>query len=180
MSKAEHLNKTQIIRPEGVEDYAAINRVNRLAFGQPSEGAVVDQIRENCQDVLSLVAQVSNEIVGHIFFSPAVIESNGSKLLGLGLAPLAVLPAFQNQGFGTRLVEAGLRQIAATDCPYVIVLGHEQYYPRFGFERASIHALSCQWPGVPDEAFMVKIFDESKMSGVSGVARYRSEFDQAM
>ena len=65
-------------------------------------------------------------------------------------------------------------------CPFVIVLGHPEYYPRFGFVPASGHGLQCQWDNVPDEAFMVLVFDESAMKGVSGVARYRSEFDAAM
>lgn len=65
-------------------------------------------------------------------------------------------------------------------CPFVIVLGHPEYYPRFGFERASAHGLACQWEGVPDEAFMVLILDAGVMEGVSGVAVYRDEFNEAM
>jgi putative acetyltransferase len=64
--------------------------------------------------------------------------------------------------------------------PFVIVLGHPDYYPRFGFEPASHKGISCQWEGVPDEAFMIKILDEKAMEDISGVARYRSEFDEAM
>ncbi|KAA3613106.1 MAG: hypothetical protein D8M58_12415 [Calditrichaeota bacterium] len=60
------------------------------------------------------------------------------------------------------------------------MLGHENYYPKFGFEKASNHNLKTQWEGVPDEAFMVLILDKSVMTGVSGVAEYRSEFDEAM
>ena len=62
---------------------------------------------------------------------------------------------------------------------FVIVLGHPDYYPRFGFERASLHGLLCQWE-VPDEAFMVLILDAAVLAGSSGVARYRAEFDAAM
>ncbi len=62
----------------------------------------------------------------------------------------------------------------------MIVLGHAEYYPRFGFEPASKFGLTSQWDGVPDEAFMAKILDEKGMSGVQGVARYRDEFDEAM
>ncbi|GAH01509.1 unnamed protein product, partial [marine sediment metagenome] len=64
--------------------------------------------------------------------------------------------------------------------PFVIVLGHEKYYPRFGFQRASKYGLRSQWEGVPDNAFMAMILDESMMKGVSGVAKYRDEFGEAM
>ena len=98
----------------------------------------------------------------------------------MGLAPMAVLPEFQKQSIGSMLVNEGLRRIKETDCPYIIVLGHEHYYPRFGFERASKYGLKPQWEGVPDEAFMVMILDKSVMADVSGVASYRDEFDEAM
>ena len=65
-------------------------------------------------------------------------------------------------------------------CPFIIVLGHAEYYPRFGFGPASQHGLSSQWKGIPDEAFMVLILDKEAMAGVSGTVRYRNEFDQAM
>lgn len=67
-----------------------------------------------------------------------------------------------------------------TGWPFVIVLGHPDYYPRFGFEPASRKGICCQWDGVPDEAFMVLILNEKAMEGISGVARYRSEFDETM
>ena len=59
------------------------------------------------------------------------------------------------------------------------MLGHPDYYPRFGFEPASKHGIRCQWDGVPDEAFMILVLDETAMKDVSGVLRYRQEFDQA-
>jgi len=65
-------------------------------------------------------------------------------------------------------------------CPFVIVVGHPGYYPRFGFEPASKHNLRSQWEGVPDEAFMILVLDNAVMRGVSGIVRYREEFDQAM
>ena len=65
-------------------------------------------------------------------------------------------------------------------CPFVIVLGHPEYYPRFGFERASKYGISSQWQGVPDDAFMILILDQPAMCGASGVARYRNEFDEAI
>ena len=98
----------------------------------------------------------------------------------MGLAPMAVLPDYQHQGIGSQLVTSGLEILRQRNCPYVVVLGHPEYYPRFGFVPASRHGIVCQWEGVPDGAFMVLIFDEAIMSGVSGVVRYRDEFEEAL
>ena len=168
------------IREEKQADYDSVRMVNDLAFGQPEEGRIVDKLRKTCQEIISLVAVSGEKIVGHIFFSPVVIRHNDTDIFGMGLAPMAVLPEFQKQGIGSSLVKEGLQRIKETDYPFIIVLGHEHYYPRFGFERASIYGLTAQWDGVPDEAFMVLIQNKSVMDGVSGVAKYRSEFDSAM
>jgi putative acetyltransferase len=167
------------IREEKQEDYDAVRVVNDQAFGQPEEGRIVDKLREACKETISLVAVSGEKIVGHIFFSPVAINHEDTNVIGMGLAPMAVLPEFQKQGIGSLLVKEGIRRIKE-DCPFIIVLGHEHYYPRFGFERASIYGLKAQWEGVPDEAFMVMILNKSAMTGVSGVAKYRSEFDEAM
>ena len=82
-----------------------------------------------------------------------------------------------NHGIGSKLVKEGLRIINNTTCPFLIMLGHEKYYPRFGFQRASKYGLKSQWEGIPDEAFMVMILNDSVMKGVSGIVRYRDEFD---
>jgi len=98
----------------------------------------------------------------------------------MGLAPIAVLPKFQNQGIGTELVRKGLEILQEKLCLFVIVLGHPDYYPRFGFERASDYRLKSQWEGVPDEAFMVIFFNDSLKRNISGIAKYRDEFNEAM
>ena len=168
------------IREEKQTDYNSVRMVNDLAFGQPEEGRIVDKLRKVCQEIVSLVAVSGEKIVGHIFFTPAVIRHKDTDIIGMGLAPMAVLPEFQRQGIGSLLVKEGLQRIKQTDCPFIIVLGHDHFYSRFGFERASIYGLKTQWEGVPDEAFMVLIQNKAVMSGVSGVAKYRSEFDEAM
>ena len=168
------------IREEREADYDAVRIVNDRAFGMPEEGRIVNKLRQICEGTLSLVAVLDEKIVGHIFFSPAIIDNEDKQIVGMGLAPMAVLPEFQNQGIGSLLVREGLRRIGETDCPFIIVVGHADYYPRFGFERASKYGLKCQWSGVPDEAFMVLWLDESMMNQVSGVARYRDEFSEAM
>jgi putative acetyltransferase len=168
------------IRIELPADIDGVRTVNEKAFGQPQEARIVDAIRQACPEALSSVAVLSGQIVGHILFSPVTVAGADREVRGMGLAPMAVLPGLQRRGIGSRLVRAGLDALRQQQCPFVIVLGHPEYYPRFGFVPASRHGLTCQWAGVPDEAFMVLILDETAMSGVSGVARYRPEFDAAM
>jgi putative acetyltransferase len=169
-----------IIREEIPEDVDRIREINDAAFGQPNEGRIVDRIRESLTDTLSLVAVLDGKIAGHIFFSPIEIESKSGNIKCMGLAPMAVAPDLQNQGIGTQLVIDGLRIMKERGYPVIIVLGHPQYYPRFGFKPASLYNLKCQWEDVPDEVFMAIIFDEEKMKGVSGVARYHDAFNDAM
>jgi putative acetyltransferase len=169
------------VRKERPEDVPAIRQVNKRAFGQPVEADVVDKLRRTCEGFLSLVATNRGRVVGHILFSPATVERQDRTVLqGMGLAPMAVLPEYQRQGIGSLLVRGGLSMLRASACPFVIVLGHPEYYPRFGFERASRYGLRSQWEGVPDEAFMILVFDAPTLAGASGVVRYRSEFDAAM
>src|SRR5512139_2212976 len=167
------------IRRERPDDSAAVRAVNKTVFDQQIEAAIGDSIRAECPEAVSLVAVEANKIVGHIFFSPVSVSGENGPVTGMGLAPMAVLPERQRQGIGSLLVEAGIDAMRERICPFIVVLGHPEYYPRFGFVPASHHELTCQWQGVPDEAFMVLILDESSMVGVSGLVSYREEFDQA-
>jgi putative acetyltransferase len=165
------------VRPERPEDAARVRRVNELAFGQAAEADLVEKLRQACTDSLSLVAE-DDAIVGHILFTSVVVESAGRRVLGMGLAPMAVLPDRQRQGIGSQLVRRGLEILRERGCPFVVVVGHPEYYPRFGFEPASLHGLASQWEGVPDAAFMVLVLDVHAMAEVSGVAKYREEFNE--
>ncbi len=167
------------IRPEAPADIAAIHRVNERAFDTSAEADIVDELRRVCPRFLSLVAEVDGAVVGHVLFTSVTVDS-APDLEGTGLAPLAVDPDYQRQGIGSALVATGLEVLRDQECPFVIVLGHPEFYPRFGFEPASAHRLATQWEGVPDEAFMVRVFDARALEDVSGVARYRDEFDAAM
>jgi putative acetyltransferase len=170
------------IAEEKIEDADDVREVILKAFGQPAEANIVDRLRANCPKtkMLSLVARDGEAVVGHILFSPAAIKGQAGTVVGMGLAPLAVLPERQRQGIGSLLVRRGLKMLKERGCPFVIVLGHPDYYPRFGFEPASAHGIASQWDGVPDEAFMILIMDVAVMKSAAGVARYRDEFDEAM
>ncbi len=170
-----------IVRVERPADTVAVRAVNDRAFGRGVEGAVVDELRKTCPTSLSLVAEEGGRIVGHALFSPVRIERDGRVVLeGMGLGPLAVAPERQRRGIGSKLVRAGVDALSRRGCPFVLVIGHASYYPRFGFERAAARGLTPQWQGIPDEAFMVLVLDERAMAEASGVASYRSEFDQAV
>jgi putative acetyltransferase len=167
-------------RIEQPGDIEAVRRINSKVFSQPVEAAIVDNLRGSCEDILSLVAVSNNEVVGHILFSPATLSSPSGMIRGMGLAPMAVLPRYQRRGIGSGLVEQGLELLREQGCPFVIVLGHPRYYPRFGFIPASQRKITCQWKGVPREAFMVLILDEDSMPKAGGEARYMDEFDTAI
>ncbi len=168
------------IRIENQEDVLQVRTLNEQAFEQPAEANIVDTLRQACPEYLSLVAEDGKIIVGHILFTPVVIEDPGRTVQGMGLAPMAVKPDRQRQGIGSMLLKRGLQILRDQGCPFVVVLGHPEYYPRFGFEPASRHDLKSQWDGVPDEAFMIIVFDRDSLQNVGGVARYRDEFNEAM
>lgn len=168
------------IRFEKPEDIAFIHSVNEQAFGRVSEAKLVDTLRLACTDHLSLVADDNGSIIGHLMFTPVVVTDGKQKTEGMGLAPMAVLPSRQRQGIGTQLVDSGLRILKEKGCPFVIVLGHPEYYPRFGFQAASGCNIRTQWDGVPDDAFMILVMDHEAMQNVSGVATFRDEFNDAL
>lgn len=163
-----------IIRPERPEDRASIHEVNEQAFGQAGEADLVDALREQATPFLSIVADDDGKVVGHICFSPVTIEhADGSAVPIIGLAPMAVLPGRQNEGIGSRLVRFGLEECSRAGFGAVVVLGHPEYYPRFGFRPASTAGLRSEYD-VPDPVFMV--LELSVGSDLSGVARYHPAF----
>lgn len=163
------------IRAEKPEDVNAIHQVNREAFGRENEAVLVDQLRGSAATV-SLVAVQSEQIVGHLFFSPVTVSGQGSSdLVILGLAPVAVLPNYQRQGIGSLLIQRGLEVCNQFGCDAVVVLGDRQYYSRFGFVAASTQGLRCEYD-VPDEAFMVLELNSGALQNCSGTVQYRPEF----
>ena len=166
-----------MIRDEAAGDAPAVRVVNEEAFESPLEAGIVDALRASCPDRVSLVAERDGGIVGHILFTPVELEAAGGPIHGYGLAPMAVRTAWQRHGIGSALVAEGTKRLREAGAPFVIVLGHPEYYPRFGFEPVSRYGVHCQWPDVPDEAFMLLVLEPARASSLAGVARYRPEFD---
>jgi len=168
------------IREETRDDIPSVRLINEQAFGQKIEADIVDALRCRCDELLSLVAVDEGRVVGHVLFSPVTVDSDGELICGMGLAPMAVEAQQQRQGIGTALVNHGLDLLRKRGCPFVIVLGHPEFYSKLGFEPASRYGIRSQWEGVPDEAFMIKVFDEQTVGKAAGVARYRDEFNEAV
>ena len=92
---------------------------------------------------------------------------------------MAVTPEQQRRGVGAALIDAGLARLRAAGCPFVVVLGHHEYYTRFGFVPASRYGMRCEWD-VPDESFMVHVLDPAATAAAAGQIRYRPEFVMEM
>jgi len=166
------------IRGEEPRDEAAVRLLNEEAFGSAEEADIVDALRASGKVTLSLVAELEGRVVGHILFSPVTIETPTRTVAAVGLAPMAVLPELQRRGIGSLLVRQGLEQCRRADHERMVVLGHPDYYPRFGFVPASRFGIRSEF-GVPDDVFMALELRPGTFAGVSGTARYEEEFGEA-
>ncbi|MEM7236046.1 MAG: N-acetyltransferase [Planctomycetota bacterium] len=165
---------TYIIRAELQGDETKIRTVNERAFEQADEADLVDRLRTSGVSSISLVASYDNdEILGHILFTPVVLAS-GEPCRAMGLAPMSVLPDHQRQGIGSDLVRHGLEECETAGIDFVVVLGHPEFYPRFGFVTAATKGLSCEYP-VPEEAFMVRELRNGSLDSIEGLVLYRDE-----
>ena len=166
-----------ITRRENPEDVSAVRQINLQAFGGPEEAALVDALREAARPFISLVAVAADRVVGHISFSPVMIEGRGPAPRAMGLAPMAVLPEYQRRGIGSQLVHAGLEECQRLGREVVVVVGHPRYYPRFGFIPAHGKGLRCEYE-VPEEAFMVAELRPGALDGAGGIVRYHEAFSR--
>jgi putative acetyltransferase len=165
------------IRKETPEDIDSIRYINEQAFSQKDEAELIDKLR-NCGLVtLSLVAVQAGQIVGHILFSPVTVESEYSSFEAIALGPMAVLPEHQRKGIGSHLVRVGLEECRRLGHEIVVVLGHPDYYPRFGFIPGRTKGIDCEFEA-PDEAWMVLELWEGALAGRSGTVKYQPEFHE--
>lgn len=167
------MTETMHVRSEEQADRQAVRELLLAAFPSPAEADVVEALRERAAPLVSLVAQEGDAIVGHIVFSPVTLPYVAPSLMGLG--PMAVFPSRQCCGIGSALVLAGLGRLRRMGVAAVVVLGHPDYYPRFGFAPAARFGLDSEYTVSP-EAFMLRELRSGALTGVSGTVRYHPAF----
>lgn len=163
-----------IIRQERPDDMEKIRKVQLAAFDTEVEANLVDALRNANIELISLVAEENGEVIGHILFSPVTLDA---KIRVMGLAPMAVLPGWQNKGVGSKLVNEGLRACKMAGYEAAVVLGHPEYYPRFGFVPSLNYGIKCEYE-VPPGVFMVKELREGALKNVTGTVKYHGYFNE--
>jgi putative acetyltransferase len=154
------------------EDRASIRHINEAAFGQPDEADLIDRLRAERAVLVSLIAE-QNHPVGHILFSRMFIDTAAGSIPAVSLAPMAVLPENQRSGIGGRLIQRGLDLLHEQGERITIVVGHPDYYPRFGF---SSEKAACLVSPFPREAFMAMELQAGALNGIRGAVRYAAAF----
>lgn len=166
-----------IIHAEDPRDQAAIHALNTAAFDSPAEADLVDVLRRKAPSSISIVAEMNGSIVGHILFTP--VQLTGQPHLKIaGLAPMAVAPQHQRKGIGSSLVREGLLKCKQLGYGAVVVLGHPDYYPRFGFSPSTRFGIGCEFEA-PEEAFMAIELQAGFLRGASGNIKYHEAFRSA-
>ncbi|KNE20960.1 GCN5 family acetyltransferase [Virgibacillus pantothenticus] len=171
-----------LIRKEQPSDYKQTEDViqqafQNVAYSNGKEHELVRALRTSNEFVpeLSLVSKQGKTITGHILFTTVEIKNAGNSLIGLSLAPLSVLPEYQNQGIGTALITFGLTTAARLDFSVVVVLGHKEYYPKFGFVKASAYNIKPPF-AVEDDLYMVKELQAGVLTTTQGTVHYSPVF----
>ncbi len=162
------------VRFEQPDDRENIRRIHLEAFETDVEASLVDSLSDSGVELISLVAEHKGEIVGHILFSPVSMDGDCRIM---GLAPMAVLPNWQGNGVGTQLVNAGLQACKKAGYEVVVVLGHADYYPRFGFAPSVNFGIKSEYD-VPPEVFMVKALRDRALDGITGTVKYHPIFNE--
>ncbi len=164
-----------LIRAERKDDIDRIRMINSAAFETADEARMVDKIRDCGIPYISLVAEMEGNLVGHILFTPVIPEDKYTKAPIAGLAPMAVIPEYQNRGIGSKLVREGLEICRNAGYEAVVVLGHPTYYPRFGFIPAARFGIISEYD-VPDEVFMALELKAGALKSSPGLVRYHEIF----
>lgn len=171
-------DKDIIIRGEREIDVASIHEINMLAFQQEDEAFLVDALRKGKSFIrgLSLVALKEDKAIGHAIFTKAfIVNKAGKRQACIALGPMAVRPEYQKQGVGSKLVEEGLERGRELAFNSAVVLGHKEYYPKFGFKPASERNIRSTFPGA-EEYFFIMELKPGGLKGISGTVQYAREF----
>ncbi len=166
------------IRKEERYDYSEVRKLLKKAFEMDAEARLVDNLRKNPEYIpeLSFVAEDDEKIVGYLLFFPIKIISLHGSSNSLALAPVATHPKYQRKGVGTALIEHGLKEVKHSGFDSIIVMGHPDFYPRFGFRLASLYGIKAPFD-VPDAAFMALELTLVGLDETSGTVVYPDEFN---
>lgn len=169
------------IRPETPTDIKAIHRIEAAAFQNEALAELVNRLRAEGALLLSHVALLNDEIVGHAAYSLLTITDGERVVRCPALGPIGVDPPYQGGGIGSALVRAGLDAMRGMDYGLLFLVGSPRYYPRFGFQPAQPLGFSSDYvePGGPHEHFMVAILDERAPGGLRGHTRFHPAFAEA-
>lgn len=170
---------SMIIRTEEFKDYNEVYRLNFEAFNsREDESKLIERIRSSKFFVpeLSIVAEVEEEIVGHILLSKAEIVDKDVKHEVIVLAPIAVKPSLQKRGIGGELIREGLARCRKLGYSLVLLIGHPEYYPKFGFKPARKHGIELRQFEVSDNVFMVYELIEGSLKTINGELMYPKAF----
>ncbi len=167
------------IRLEDVEDYGAVTGVIEKVFaasdmGYHGEAELVEKLRGD--DSFSLVAELAGRIVGQIFYSPVLLESDQHMIKGMGLGPISVVPELQREGVGSLLVNESIRRLEILQTGFLAVLGCPDFYPRFGFELAQHYHINHGFDGINQGFFMIKPMAILPADLPAGVVLYQDAF----
>ena len=165
---------TIAIRPETEADYRDVWQLHRVVFDSEAEPNLVDALRECGAASVSLVAVDDTSVVGHILFSPVSIVTESGTVEAVSLAPMGVVPERQREGIGSLLVEAGLEECRQQGHSIAVVLGHPEYYPRFGFSADAARRLDC--PFGSGDVWMAMELSPGALDGVEGRVEYAAPF----
>ena len=163
------------IRKEKDSDKEKIWQVNAEAFDSEAEANLVNSLRDSGISFISLVAEEDEEIIGHILFTPVELIGDDYSLKLMGLAPMSVRPDLQKKGIGSQLVKTGIENCAAQGYDAIVVLGHPEYYPKFGFVPSVKYGIKSEYDA-PDEAFMILELKESSLKDENGIIKYHVAF----
>jgi putative acetyltransferase len=177
MLQAATMKAVLSIRPERFEDLPQIHRVLAAAFPTAAEADLVDRLRDAVSTRIALVAELGGLVVGYILFSPVTLRDGACQEEAVGLAPMAVQPEYQRQGIGSSLVVAGLGACVDRGDSMVFVVGHPEFYPRFGFEPAAPRGFHYIDEGFDPYLFVAEL-EEGALQGKHGWVEYHPEFDK--
>jgi putative acetyltransferase len=154
------------VRPEAPEDAGAIDVVHISAFGGEAEARLISALRatSHYNRELSLVAELNGRIVGHVLLTRVPLRKHGGEKNVLALGPMSVVPSQSHRGIGSELIRASLTLAKEKGYGAIVVVGHPEYYQRFGFALAKELQITCNLPA-PEDALTGMELVEGNLSG---------------